>query len=97
MSNIIFTGSPKVWGLVPTFITSSTKPIMEQLEEAYNPTWFLGGSFELDTENNLHYPGDPVMRPQGYAFIGEEVLIAYRHAFFAVVHADGSFDVTRMD
>jgi hypothetical protein len=97
MSDIIFMGPPEIWGLIPSFITSSTRPVMEQLEEAYNPTWFLEGSFEMDDRSNLHYPGDPAMRPQGFAFIGKEILIAYPHAFFAVVHADGSFDVTRMD
>ena len=87
-------------GYIPTFVfESDPRPAWEQFNERYIGGWnpMLPGKWRLDQNGYLYYPGDPVLEPLATAFLRDEQIYVYQHAFVCIVQRDGSFSVARMD
>lgn len=93
-------------GLIPTFF-SETDPrsAAEQIHEAYvyGGGWhpLQGWKYAEDT-GQIVYPGDPPLRPFAIAILHgssprPETILVYPYAWVAIVQADGSFEVSRID
>lgn len=92
-------------GLIPTFLdTFDPRPAREQLDRNYRHGggWFALDSFDIRDafipgRAKLIYPGDSPMREISRAQLRDETIIVFQYAFVAIVQADGSFEVSRMD
>lgn len=88
-------------GALPEIIQSTDPlPVREQIAEHYAH----GGGYSpmdgwtLDTaSNNITYPDDEPLIPRASLLVRDELVIVYDYAFVAIVQADGSFAVVRMD
>lgn len=62
----------------------------------YSP--FREGKWQFTAADNcLKYPGDAKMKPIASIKVLEEMVYLYDHAIVAIVQADGTFAVIRMD
>lgn len=103
MFNLLSSVPPEALGLIPFIVRGDDeRPFAEQVEERYahGGGWlpFGRGRWEMRGDN-LRYPGDPVMRPLAWwnhPTDGSRFYV-YPAAICAVVHADGRFDVVRLD
>lgn len=88
-------------GYIPSFVSADDpRPAWEQFDERYvfggwNPA--LPGKWKLMADDYLHFPGDPPLEPIAMAFIREEKIIIYPHAWVAIVQPNGDFSVARLD
>lgn len=89
-------------GFIPEWFAMAQPetPFKEVVNHFYVDTWhsFVGGQVDVET-GDFCFPGDPVMKP--FAKIerphAEETIYAYRHAFFAFVKKDGTWEIARLD
>lgn len=87
-------------GFLPGFLDAdSPDAASSQLDKGYKKYggWRPQQDFEMTDNNYLTYPGDPPLRPIAETSIRGETIRLYEHAFVAVIQADGSFEVCRMD
>lgn len=86
-------------GNIPYFFSEEDpRPAREQINEAYIFSgWQPFEGFELVAEENLRYPGDPVMYPLAKARLRDETINFYQSAWVSIVQPDGSFEVARID
>lgn len=76
------------------------KPAREQLDRGYqhgggwHPTKV---KFQLNIDNSLYYPGDPVYQPLAMFKLRDETVFFYTCSWVAIVQKDRSFEVCRMD
>lgn len=87
-------------GLVSLFIvTDEAVPAAKQLDQGYahGGGWSPFNGFIHEGDFILRYPGDPSMPPLAKCQLGDETILAYPHAWFAIFQPDGSFEVARMD
>ena len=95
-------------GLIPAILSPrDNRPVAEQIRTGYahgggyNPV--KGFSLEPNRlrpgKAVLTYPGDPAYKEWGRCYFPhtEELALVFSCAFVAIVQADGSFEVTRMD
>lgn len=54
-----------------------------------------GGDFAASYA--LHYPGDPAYREMSRAYLRDELIVLFQHAWVAVIQKDGSFRAARID
>jgi hypothetical protein len=90
-------------GAVPWFFDDEDpRPAAEQLNERYAH----GGGFrpwgkekwKLDAKAlTIKWPGEKAMKPRAKATLHTDTLVFYDHAILAIIHEDGTFDVTRVD
>jgi hypothetical protein len=87
-------------GYLPDFIDAEDpRDARTQLDAGYK---HFGGfsamkGFRLDTDNWLHFPGDPPLPPIAQARLRAELICVYQGDWVAVIQPDRSFVVARMD
>lgn len=90
-----------VLGYIPGFVSADDpRPAWEQFDERYVfGGWdaMLPGKWRLDADNYLHYPGDPPMAPLAHAYLRDELILVYPHAFVCIVQKNGDFSIARLD
>lgn len=89
-------------GLIPSFVfEADPRPAWEQFDErnvgGWNPMLPSTKGWRLDQNDYLHYPGDPALPPLAMAWLRDERIIVYPHAFVCIVQRDGSFSVARIN
>lgn len=93
-------------GIVPDFLSESDpRPAAEQFNERYahGGGWSPMTGWEFTPETGwLKYPGDPAHRPITKMVLHKdkdrpETIYVYEHAWIAIVQADGTYEVARMD
>lgn len=97
--------SPEALGLLPEFLThADDRPARTQLHEAYahGGGWHRFEGFTLNASEppeawKLAYPGDPAMRLIGYTRLRDETIALFESSWVAVVAADGTYEIARMD
>jgi hypothetical protein len=86
-------------GLIPHFLSNGdARPAREQFASnyAHGGGWRPFPGFEM-RENGIKYPGDPLMPLLAEGKLGSETIRIYECAWVAVVQADGSFEISRLD
>lgn len=90
-------------GLIPMWLNEDdSRPAREQLNAGYQHGggWNPFHGFTMADDDDmwwLLYPGDPPTRSLAYTRLREEIIVVYEHAWVAIIQADGSFEVARMD
>jgi hypothetical protein len=88
-------------GYIPQFLNSNDpRPMKEQINTSYVGGWHPFNGFRMDDRKGLHYPGDPPQYPLAMIKLEngrDEVAYFYPFSWFAIVQADGSFEVARLD
>jgi hypothetical protein len=87
-------------GAIPLMVSErNPQRATEQLNAGYGHGggWRPFDGFAMGRDHSLKYPGDPPLRPLAQAWLRDELIIVYEHAWVAVVQPDGSFEVCRMD
>lgn len=86
-------------GYIPNWLnTANPKKAAIQLNDGYQfGGWQPSKGFKLGADNSLTYPGDPAMKPLASAKLRDETICFYRSSWVAVIQADRSFEVCRMD
>ena len=79
--------------------TDDPRSLRDQLDQGYRHGggWNPIKGFKLNEDNSLKYPGDPKMKVMYEARFGDQLFCVYEHAWFAIINADRSFEVCRMD
>jgi hypothetical protein len=86
-------------GFIPEFLSEDDpRPAREQINDKYGHGggWRPLPGFRM-TENALHYPEDPPYALLFETTLHDEVIRFYNYAWVAIISADGSFEVCRMD
>ena len=98
--------NPDILGFVSMMLDDEDKRSAEkQLNDGYQHgggfSHFNGFTLSDDWQEvgkaKLLYSGDPPTRELSRGKLRDETVIAFEHAWFAVVQPDGSFVVSRMD
>jgi hypothetical protein len=92
-------------GLIPSFLSKfDPAPARDQLHRNYSHGggWCPFFGFELRTDClveqwRLEYPEDPPISVVGYTRLRDEMIIVFRYAWVAIVAADGTYEIARMD
>lgn len=91
-------------GFIPQFLDENDpRPAVEQIDTAYRHGggWMDFKGFKLSGGGNvpyyLEYPGDQPTRELSRATLHDETLVLFEHSWFAVIQADGSYRVARLD
>lgn len=86
-------------GFIPTFLSENDpRPAAAQFAEKYIGGWRPFRGFTMVPETYaLTYPSDPDYYPLAKAQLRDETILIYPHEWVAVVQADGTFEVSRMD
>lgn len=93
----------EVVGFLPQFLDENDpRSAVEQIDTAYQHGggWRDFKGFELTGKGGklfLKYPGDPPMRELSRATLHSESLIFFESSWLAVIQADGSYRVARID
>lgn len=88
-------------GIIPEFLSESDpRPAREQIHEAYahGGGWhdFKGFSMNPNTYA-IKYPGDPAYQPAAIGNLRDEIIVVYPHAWVAIIQADGTYSIARID
>jgi len=92
--------TPEVLGFIPYWLNEDNpKSAAQQINDCYQHGggWRPFKGFKMLKGHVLRYPGDPEMKPLAEAFMREELVVFYRHAWVAVVQPNGDFEVARVD
>jgi hypothetical protein len=98
--------TPEMLGYVPSIIIDDDpRSAKEQIADRYNHGGGGWSPFEghiMLPNGNLQYPEDPPTRLLFEAILhkgqdNEEKLRFYEHAWIAVIQADGTFEISRID
>lgn len=92
-------------GLIPEFLSElDPRPAAEQFNERYahGGGWYPMDGWQFTSFNGIKYPGDPVYLPVARIDLHTgkdrpETIFVYEHAWVAIVQADGTYEVARMD
>lgn len=87
-------------GLLPyIFRSSDPRPAREQANDRYSHGggWSPLSGWTIDEAFRITYPGDSPLLPLARAQLRDETIILYRHSWVAIIQANGSFEVSRMD
>lgn len=87
-------------GFIPSFLSADDpRPAREQLDANYQHGggWRPMKGFHLFPNNNLKYPGDPIMKPIAWAQLRDETIVVYDCCVVAIIQPDRSFEAARMD
>ena len=94
----------KVVGFIPQFLDESDpRPAVEQIHAAYSHGggWHDFWGFNLTGSSKigyyLSYPGDPPIQELSRANLRDEKLVFFECSWFAVIQANGSYRVARLD
>jgi len=92
--------TPEHLGLIPGWLDrDDPRPAREQFNEHYGHGggWRPFGGFKLTAQNRLIYPEDPPLVPLAQAWLRDELIVFYEHAWVAIIQSDRSFEACRMD
>ena len=64
---------------------------------AHGGGWRPMKGFKLTANNKLLYPEDPPLVPLAQAWLRDELVVFYEHAWVAIIQPDRSFEACRMD
>lgn len=85
-------------GLLPDMLSEhDPRPAKEQFDTNYVAGWHEFKGFKLGADNSLSYPGDPTHKPLAQTKLRNELICFYQSAWVAIIQADRSFEVCRMD
>jgi hypothetical protein len=87
-------------GHIPDFVSEDDpRPARQQFDANYQHGggWTMIRGFAMLPNGDLHYTGDPPYELIAEARLRDEVVRFYRGAFVAIVQADGTFEVARLD
>lgn len=87
-------------GFIPYMLSEhSDKTTVEQLDAGYahGGGWHEFNGFAMRVNGNMSYKGDPDTILYAEGKYRDDIIRVYEHAWVAVVHPDGSFNVARMD
>jgi len=92
-------GRPDVVGLIPSFLRADDpRPARDQFNERYISGWSPMKGFTMDpTTGELHYPGDPPLKPRACIAWRSEGIWIYDSGWVAIVQDNGDYEVSRMD
>jgi hypothetical protein len=88
-----------LWGFIPLFLKEADpRPAIEQINERYIGGWMKipGAVVNKDTAE-MEYPGDPPQPVLSVLEFRDEFIVLYPSAVVAVVRADGTYEVSRLD
>lgn len=89
---------PDMLGFIPEFLSEEDpRPAREQFKERYIGGWTSFPGFKMLQNGDLSYPEDPPTALLAETSLRDEVIRFYNHAWVAIVHPDGSFEVSRID
>lgn len=91
-------------GYLPDFLDDNDpRPAREQFNTAYahgggwNPRPADSG-IELNIATGVYtFPDDPPQTPIGITKLRDETILVYEHGVVAILQADGSYEIARMD
>lgn len=85
-------------GYIPQFIQASDpRKAAKQIAQAYIGGWHPFTGFEMLSNGDLKYPGDPPVKLLAEAKLREETIRFYEHSWLAVIQPDGTFEISRLD
>ena len=88
-------------GYIPGWLREDDpRPVQEQLDSAYAAQGGFrpqNGFKYFSVSGAMKFPGDPAMMPCCTIMIRDELVIIYKHGYVAIVQADKSFVIARMD
>jgi len=90
-------------GFLPDILLDNDpRPMKEQISDRYRHGggWHPMSGMTLHDGGTLHFPGDPPFHPVAKIELEDgrsEFAYLYEHDFVAIIQADGSFEVSRMD
>lgn len=87
-------------GYIPTFLSENNLcKAREQLDANYRHGggWNPFQGHRMLDNGNIQYPGDPPNRLLAEAKLRDEVIRIYENAWVAIIQADSSFEIARMD
>jgi hypothetical protein len=90
-------------GFIPEILLDSDpRPMKEQINDRYRHGggWHPISGMTLRDDGTMHFPGDPPFKPVAKLMLTDgrsEFAYFYEHDFVAIVQADGSYEVSRMD
>jgi hypothetical protein len=91
-------------GFIPDWLhDANPAPAKEQLHACYGHGggWSPFNGFKLGADDSLNYPGDPPQKPFAEISFDDpertERVLMYEHSWVAIIQADRSFEVCRMD
>lgn len=88
-------------GLIPSFLREADpRPAREQIDTAYahGGGWRpFRGFTVLNGSGVIQYPGDSALEWIAAAFLRDEVIRVYPHAWVSITQPDGSTEIARMD
>jgi len=91
---------PDMLGLLPFWLDDEDpRSAREQFNEhyAHGGGWRPMKGFKLTVGNKLLYPDDPPLVPLAQAWLREQLIVFYEHAWVAIIYPDRSFEACRMD
>ena len=84
-------------GMIPEFVLADDpRPAHEQIDERYGWNPALPGKWQMNQDDWLLYPGDPPLEPLAFAWLREEKIVVYPHAWVAIITGE-AFSVARLD
>lgn len=88
-------------GLIPTFLSADDpRPAAEQINEnyAHGGGWRPLRRWKLNVDTReAQFPGDPRIEAIAWTRLRDEHIFVFPHAWVAIVQADGSFEMGRID
>jgi hypothetical protein len=91
---------PEMLGYIPFFLSEDDpRPAREQFDSAYQHGggWSPFQGFEMLSDGNLKFPGDPVIPVLAETKLRDEVIRFYQHSWVSIIQPDGSYEISRMD
>jgi hypothetical protein len=95
--------TPDHLGFIPQILLDSDpRPMKEQINDrySYGGGWHPMSGMTLLDGSTLFFKGDPPFEPLAKIELEDgrsEVAYFYQYAFVAIIQADGSYEVSRMD
>jgi len=104
MPNLFIRKSPRAdindIGYVSMMVRESDpRSLREQLHDGYSHGggWDPFEGFTLGEDNSLQFPGDPAYKVMWELKFRDQLFCVYKHAWFAIINPDRTFEVCRMD
>lgn len=92
--------SMETLGFLPMFLNEDDpRPARAQIHAAYGHGggWRPFEGFELDSNGDLKYPGDPPLQRLAVTVLHQEEISFYEHAWVVIRQRDGKWEVARVD
>lgn len=93
--------TPEHLGFLPFIISpGDNRPVEEQINERYQHGggWRPNYKWAMDPDTKaITFLGDKPLLPIARIQVNDETVYVYDHAYVAIVEADGSYEVARMD